>query len=143
MTEAQKTVPQTTKNDQRIKMARERSMNTWGEKTRVIGDWSKLAKYTYISLNKSDKPYKEMDELIGCIWQIGRAKVQVQFREMAYAWIHDHSIQPDATSTPRNLEHTGGFADLKLLHDLYTSMEVVDRNDQCKAIPILLFLWTL
>ncbi|KAL8886429.1 MAG: hypothetical protein Q9215_005866 [Flavoplaca cf. flavocitrina] len=63
VTEAQKPVPQTLKNDQKIQMAREGFMKRWGKKMKAIGDWRKLAKYTYISLNKSDEPYKELDEL--------------------------------------------------------------------------------
>ena len=120
--------------EQKIRMARQQFMKSWGTKTKAIGDWNKLGTYTYITTNQSYEPYEELDDLIGRIWEIGRAGVQVQLPKSVIAWIHDHSIYPEAIEVPIHLKSVQGIEDSKLLQDLYLSMEVADQKCRCKSL---------
>ena len=132
--EAYKAIGHTGVKEQKIRMARQQFMKPWGTKAKAIGDWNKLGTYTYITTNKSYEPYEELNDLIGCIWEIGRSGVQVQFRKSVLAWIHDHSIHPEAIEVPNHLKSVQGIEDSKLLQDLHLSMEVADQKCRCKSL---------
>ncbi|KAL8923094.1 MAG: hypothetical protein Q9208_004778 [Pyrenodesmia sp. 3 TL-2023] len=103
---------------QRIQLAQHGFISKWGKKTKAMGDWARLAKYAYIMENKAYKPFEELDDLMGRVWQIGTVKVQ---------HLRDVKILDDPT----------------VIQELYISIKMADQKVRLEGIGRLLARWTL
>ncbi|KAL8927256.1 MAG: hypothetical protein Q9208_002432 [Pyrenodesmia sp. 3 TL-2023] len=126
--------------EQRVQMAKEAFMKKWGKKTKAIGDWKSLEQYTYITKGKSYEPYEELDDMMGRVWEIGRARVQVQFRKSVHAWIQDHTQGANEVEIPQHLRKIQGL-DSRVFQDLYVNFQLCDRKTRLEGSSRLLARW--
>ncbi|KAL9000915.1 MAG: hypothetical protein Q9188_005579, partial [Gyalolechia gomerana] len=128
---------------QKLAMAGRAFMSKWAKKTRAIGDWDKLTRHAYITVDKSYEPYEELDDMMSRVWEIGRARVQVQFRKSVHAWIHDHSTGTQDIKIPQHLRSVPGLDDPTVLQDLYVSLEMADQKTRLEGAARLVARWAL
>ncbi|KAI4195285.1 MAG: hypothetical protein LQ346_003488 [Caloplaca aetnensis] len=115
-------------------------MSQWGKKSKAIGDWTRLAKYAYITENKRYEPFEELDHLISRVWQIGTGNVQVGFRDSVYARIKDRNAG-QGVEIPQHLKDLEALNDPTVIQELYVSIEMADQKVRLERMGRLLAEW--
>ncbi|KAL9009567.1 MAG: hypothetical protein Q9173_005410 [Seirophora scorigena] len=129
--------------EQKKRPAREEFMRRSGKKTKVIGDWTQLAKYDIITEDENYSLCEELKDIMGRVWESGRAWGQVQCRKSVDAWTQDRSEGASEIEVPIHLRSIKGNDDPTILQDLYVTMQMAYWKCQLDGSAWMLARWGL